>query len=207
MNDCKKIDIKDYNLLYKWTIYQKPAEKSFDHFKESLQSRKEQIDEGKLDLNISPVLFASKKLFILYLDIEKIIDPLILKNIDIDYYYAYSGRGLHIYTNICTDYEYVLRYRSKLLNMFHNIDYIDMVTTLKITPFRFMSAFSEKHHIWLHPMKNESIAYAKKVAYENPSKIMPLDKYIERIINYFNNICYINFEMFENKLNQIKEIL
>ncbi len=178
-------------ISYKWTIYQTPATKSFEHFKQSLFEKLDLINEGKEDLNISPFFKLNGKTYIwIWFDVEDVIEPHELtKNL----HYAFSGNGLHIFTHYYTDAYDLLKYREKIVDMFKDT-VVDIITTLKTTPFRFMSAFSEKNKIWLHPMINEHVNYAIKVAKLNPFKVFDKNDYYVRVINYFNMSQYITVD-------------
>ncbi|MBD6956203.1 MAG: hypothetical protein F9Y92_06150 [Thermoplasmatales archaeon] len=164
------------------------------------------LNEGKLDLNVSPIINYKKDLYILlFLDIESIIKPskLGINNL----YYAFSGRGIHVYIPYFTEYKEFTRYREEIVTLFKNTD-IDIVTTLKITPFRFMGAYSTKHDVWLHPMTvKDDIKYAINNAKTKPFDLMPKEDYYNKIISFFDKLKYMNTKDFVNLYYKIRKAI
>ncbi len=195
-----------FNITYKWTIYQQPANKSFEHFKESLWEKMDALNEGKLDLNVSPIINYKKDLYILlFLDIETTLKPskLGINNL----YYAFSGRGIHVYIPYFTDYKELIKHREEIVALFKNTD-VDIITTLKITPFRFMGAYSAKHDVWLHPMTiKDDIKYAINNAKTKPFDLMPKEDYYNKIISFFDKLKYMNTKDFVNLYYKIRKAI
>ena len=187
-------------LLYKWTIYQPPAKKTFSHFKQSLKEKLEKWESLKPDLNISPVFFCNKKrFFIVFFDIEEIIFP----NLAIQYWYTFTGKGLHIYLPIYTDYKSILKYRTEIIAMFKNTS-VDIITSLRITPFRFFGGYSYKHNIWLHPYtKKLPIEKLKENSKKSPFELYTKDELYKSIVSYFENLKY---QTIQKTLNVYKAV-
>ncbi len=194
-----------FDITYKWTIYQPPATKSFEHFKKSLWEKMDALNDGKLDLNVSPVIVhGGKQYMLLFLDIEQLVNPSIfnIRNL----YYAYSGRGIHVYLPYYTDYQDILQHRTEIIQMFKNT-VVDIITTLKITPFRFMGAYSDKHNVWLHPMTTENVDYAVSVAKVKPFDLMSKEQYYNKILGFFSKLKYMKIKDFMKLYAKIREVL
>jgi hypothetical protein len=177
-------------ITYKYNMRQSPATKSLEHFEQRIFDRIHQIEKGLLELQISPLFKFNKNEFrwLLFLDVEtitKIREPnkgLTLK--------TFTGKGLHVFNFVAYKIRDIIKTRQMLKQNECIKNKIDIATTLRVTPMRFLGCFSTKHKIWLHPYLVEHGDYEQiKYLASKPPSVYLQTKFAKQVCDYLSIPC------------------
>ena len=165
---------------------QSPATKSLQHFIQRMYDRIEEIEAGKLELQVSPLVKVNKKHFwLMFVDIESIVklskpsQGISLK--------TFTGKGLHVFNFVLYEIDNLIEYRNKLRQIDCVASKVDISTTLRATPVRYLGCFSLKYNIWLHPylIEHNDLDDMKALSKKSPSQYLRT-KYAKQVCNYLN---------------------
>lgn len=173
-------------IAYKYTVYQSPVIRTLDHFVESIHNRIEQIEDGLLDLQVSPLILSGRSSYwLMFLDIEHVIQPNMIDD-DTIQLKTFTGRGIHVFRFQGYKIPNIRELREKVKANDKLAKLIDISTSLRVTPMRYIGAFSEKHKVWLHPYTFDTDKTTmEKLAKKPPSEFLKT-QYAKEVCRYLH---------------------